>query len=149
MLWTALMPLTYITYISIPWAQNFWVVTLEYFILLLFLFAELNSYARWQWWNKKLARTKQRLIAPWLKKGQGILEVGAGNGALTFVLRENGLDITALDKVDNSHFETVKPVLADGAQMPFDDKAFDVVQLITMLHHTPDPDAVLKEAGTL
>jgi ubiquinone/menaquinone biosynthesis C-methylase UbiE len=37
-------------------------------------------------------------------------------------------------------------VIYNGEKLPFDDLAFDTTLLITVLHHTPDPDAVLQEA---
>ena len=34
----------------------------------------------------------------------------------------------------------------DGERLPFADKSFDACTIITVLHHTPDPDAILREA---
>jgi ubiquinone/menaquinone biosynthesis C-methylase UbiE len=38
-------------------------------------------------------------------------------------------------------------VIANATDLPFDDAQFDVGLLLTVLHHTPDPDRVLREAA--
>jgi hypothetical protein len=42
---------------------------------------------------------------------------------------------------------TVVPQLVDGVTLPYSDDAFAVGLLITVLHHTPDPEQVLAEAA--
>jgi ubiquinone/menaquinone biosynthesis C-methylase UbiE len=37
-----------------------------------------------------------------------------------------------------------KPVLYDGKKMPFKDNVFDAALLITVLHHTPDPESIVR-----
>lgn len=146
-LWAMLLPITYITYAVDPWQQNTWLITVEYLLVAALFLAEVNSYVVWPWWSRFKAKTKSKLLLPYLKKGEKVLEVGAGNAALTVLLRESGIPVTALDVEDGSHFEDVVPVLASGISMPFEDHQFDTVQMITMLHHTSDPDALIREAS--
>ena len=54
--------------------------------------------------------------------------------------------MTALDVANVSFIDSITPVIYDGVAMPFDKASFDVVLLITMLHHTPTPERVLMEA---
>ncbi|MCH2440074.1 MAG: class I SAM-dependent methyltransferase [Candidatus Poseidoniia archaeon] len=38
------------------------------------------------------------------------------------------------------------PVIFDGKQIPFEDDAFDLAIVLTVLHHTSNPEEVLREA---
>ena len=53
--------------------------------------------------------------------------------------------MTSLDITDKTIVPGVRPVLYDGARMPFEDDEFDVALAITVLHHIEDPDATLRE----
>jgi len=54
--------------------------------------------------------------------------------------------IRPLDIADKSLFEKIKVEVYDGETFPFEDKQFDVCQLITMLHHTTNADDLIREA---
>ncbi len=93
------------------------------------------------WWIR-------RKIAPFidhLSPNETIIDIGSGNGLICHYLREQGFRVTPLDVVDMAYNETVRPVVYDGNVMPFDDKTFDVAMILTVLHHTPAPEVVLKE----
>jgi alpha-1,6-mannosyltransferase len=91
-------------------------------------------------------RIKEGRIAALLGPGQSLVDIGAGNGGLAHALMGRGHPVTAVDVKDISFFEDVKPIVYDGKRLPFADRSFDVALLITVLHHTPDPDAILAEA---
>lgn len=84
---------------------------------------------------------------PFIGKGNSVLDIGCGTGNVCECLRNRGLKVTPLDVRNLSFVDDLSPVLYDGRSMPFPDVAFDVGLLITVLHHTPDPLAVLKEAA--
>ena len=42
--------------------------------------------------------------------------------------------------------ESLKVEVYDGQKFPFEDKSFDVCQLITMLHHTTNAEELVREA---
>ena len=71
------------------------------------------------------------------------LEIGKGSGVVSFVLQNQGIDVTTLD-VD----KRVSPdVVGDVRQLPFRDKSFDTVLCCQVLEHLPfsDFEQSLKE----
>lgn len=79
-------------------------------------------------------------VRPLLRPGDTVLDVGCGSG---YVLAELAAEraVTGIDIVD-----TRAPQLPpfpfqkyDGLQLPFADDSFDVVLLIFVLHHVPNP----------
>ena len=92
------------------------------------------------------AKRKRDWIAPYLPSRAHILEIGSGPGSVLSLLRADGRNVTAVDVTDTSYNDTLQPILYDGARLPYDDDSFDVALLLTVLHHTHDPDAILREA---
>jgi len=89
---------------------------------------------------------KRKRLLPFLNKGEKLLEVGAGNGALLVLLGNEGMKMQSLDIADKSLFKEVNVTVYDGEKFPFSDKQFDVCQLITMLHHTTNAEELIREA---
>lgn len=85
-------------------------------------------------------------LAPLLRKGERILDIGAGGCTVAAGLRELGHDIHPVDIRDQSCVPSLRPQLYDGERLPFTDQSFDVALLITVLHHIADPDQTLREA---
>ena len=81
-----------------------------------------------------------------LPRESRILDIGGGWGFYAEPLQKRGHHVTVLDVVKPG-FQKAPVVIYDpGSPIPFPDKSFDVSLLITVLHHIPDPVAVLKEA---
>jgi SAM-dependent methyltransferase len=97
--------------------------------------------ARWR------VREKLSAIAPFLNKADRILDVGAGNCVLCESLQQAGFEVTPLDIENLSFLKDISPVLYDGKTIPFAEDTFDVALVITVLHHTSDPDALLAEVS--
>jgi len=100
----------------------------------------------------RLGRTRAQrlldLVEPYLASTDRILDLGCGTCNIAEVLIERGYARpTLLDVEDFSFVEALTPQLYDGSVIPFEDKGFDVVLLITVLHHTPDPERILGEAA--
>ncbi|WP_196894420.1 class I SAM-dependent methyltransferase [Aureivirga marina] len=100
----------------------------------------------YQKWCLKKAQIKYDRLFSLYNPKQKILDIGIGNGALNFLFQQNGLNITGLDIKNKSAFTEVNPVLYSGKKLPFKDKSFDVVQIITVLHHIDDPELTVREA---
>ena len=92
------------------------------------------------------ARRKLNLVRPWLEPDHKILEIGSGPGSVLAAFRAAGYQVGGLDIADSSYRDDLSPTLYDGQVMPYPDGAFDTAMLLTVLHHTPDPDAILREA---
>ena len=83
---------------------------------------------------------------PWIPSGSQVLDVGGGWGFYAGPLERRGHHLTVLDVVKPG-FQKSPVVVYEGGRFPFADKSFDVSLLVTMLHHVPDPSAVILEAG--
>src|ERR1039458_1438910 len=76
-----------------------------------------------------------------------VLDVGCGDGLISAVLlsRRPDLSLRGIDVLPRSR--THIPVeMFDGSRIPFDDQSFDAVLFSDVLHHTPHPAALLREA---
>lgn len=84
-----------------------------------------------------------RLIPP----GARVLDVGCGDGLLTQQIAVNRVDVTISGVEVNGRQDTKIPVEHfDGRKLPYQDKQFDVVLFVDVLHHTVDPIGLLREA---
>ena len=97
----------------------------------------------WRW----DARRKLGWIRHWLSSEDRILEIGSGPGSVLYEFRAAGFVVSGIDIRDTSADDDLRPDLYDGVTLPFADGAFDTALLLTMLHHTRDPDAILREAA--
>ncbi|MGK0384471.1 MAG: SAM-dependent methyltransferase [Bacteroidia bacterium] len=147
LLWLMLVPLSYHAFGYADYHENLWVIALEYVPVYLLMLFELNVFALLEKkWALKRAEVKKKRLFPFLNKGEAVLEVGAGNGALSVLLGNEGVMIQPLDIVDKSLFKEVNVRVYDGEKFPFSDKQFDACQLITMLHHTTNAEELIREA---
>jgi SAM-dependent methyltransferase len=77
-----------------------------------------------------------------------VCELGPGAGDDADALGAAGYDVVGVDlRPDLRHPASAWPiVVADAAHLPFADRAFDAVIANRVLHHTPDPHRVLRQA---
>lgn len=80
-----------------------------------------------------------------LKPESQVLDIGGGWGFYAKPIEKRGHNLTVLDVVKPG-FQKAPVIIYDGGRMPFESKSFDASILVTMLHHTPDPVSILKEA---
>jgi len=92
------------------------------------------------------ARGVIQTIQRHLREGDKILDVGAGTCNIAEILCEHGHHVTALDVKDQSRVPGIRPVIYDGCSIPFPDGSFDAALLVTILHHTPNPERIITEA---
>lgn len=81
-----------------------------------------------------------------LKQKDKTIDLGAGTCLFTKLLKDKGYDIQPVDIKNRSYYPEVDVFVYDGEHLPFKDNTFDVCLLRSVLHHTPDPEVVLKEA---
>lgn len=86
------------------------------------------------------------MIAKHLRPGDRLLDVGCGSGLLAAALAEHRPDVTVHGVETNVRPDAAVEVTAyDGRTLPFPDGAFDAVLVADVLHHDPNPVAVLAE----
>ncbi len=78
--------------------------------------------------------------------GPTILDIGAGGGHVTRLLKVRGYDVSALDIKNNVKIPKIPLILFDGQKIPFSDKSFDTSLILTVLHHTKTQDELIAEA---
>ncbi len=74
-----------------------------------------------------------------------ILDIGGGWGFYHEPLRTRGHQHVVLDVIKPG-LQKCPVVIYDGSRIPFPDRSFDVSLFVTVLHHIPDPEAVIREA---
>ena len=96
--------------------------------------------------NRRTAIILSR-IKSHLPKNKKILDIGCGLGLLSSSIKDKGYDLTAIDIHDISVAENIKPIIYDGSELPFKKNEFDTALFITVLHHTPYPQNLIKDAS--
>jgi SAM-dependent methyltransferase len=85
------------------------------------------------------------LLAPYLPSYGRVLDIGAGTGHNGVALsRQQPLQIVNLDVAD-LHVVGERPVLFNGASIPFADDSFDAALMLFVLQYSPDPIQLLRE----
>ncbi|PIR66316.1 MAG: SAM-dependent methyltransferase [Parcubacteria group bacterium CG10_big_fil_rev_8_21_14_0_10_36_14] len=92
------------------------------------------------------ARDMVKKIQSFLDKKDLILDIGSGTCNVCEILSNKGYKITPLDVQNLSFVNNMKPVIYDGNKIPFNDNRFDKSLILTVLHHTPEPEKILYEA---
>jgi len=85
----------------------------------------------------------------WLHFQGWHIEIGSGPGSVLDVMREQDYEVDGLDIRDSSFRQDLRPILYDGESMPFAIEAYHTALLPTILHHTPDPEHIIKEAARI
>jgi SAM-dependent methyltransferase len=96
----------------------------------------------------RLPRTERvaRPLAELAGEAATILDVGAGDGRVgAAVAAYIGARAAGVDVKPNAE-SLVATTPFDGVNLPFDTRAFDVVLLSDVLHHSADPLALLRES---
>ena len=91
------------------------------------------------------------LIVPLLREGDRVLDVGCGWGELGATLMRDprcpaSVRVEGLERVKRGN-EMIPVTEYDGATIPFEDGAYDVVILADVIHHDPEPDRLIAECS--
>jgi SAM-dependent methyltransferase len=89
-----------------------------------------------------------RTLATQIDDDATVLDVGCGDGSvdLAILALKPRIQIEGIDVFvrTNAKFKTT---VFDGRQLPFPNKHFDYVMFVDVLHHTNDPEILLREAA--
>jgi len=96
---------------------------------------------------RKRSETVVSRIKPYIKKGIKLIDIGSGSGDVASLLQSQGFEVTPVDVADFHGPRMIKTTIYDGKTLPFKDKSFDTALLLMVMHHTPNPEIVFKEAS--
>ncbi len=117
--------------------------------------SEIPDYERFDystvWKGRRIEdRAEKEIVSRWAAGETGI-ELGGGFGRITQVIEKRVGRMFMLDyslrNLRRASSRLMKTTLVRGTldRLPFDDKVFDFVALIRVIHHVPDPDSLLSE----
>lgn len=92
-------------------------------------------------------RVLARTFAGLIPANAAVLDVGTGDGTIAELLQQLRPDVR-LSGVEFAPRDDCRiPVqLIDGRRLPFENNAFNVVMFCDVIHHIPEPDALLADA---
>lgn len=85
-------------------------------------------------------------IEKFFKKDDYILDLGSGSCTVSDILLKKEYNIVSLDIQNLSLVNNLSPIIYDGKNIPFKDNTFDKALIFTVLHHTQNPEEMLKKA---
>lgn len=95
------------------------------------------------------AKRKLRWMQDWVATPDKMIEIGSGPGSVLDVMRENDFTVDGLDIKDSAYRPDLKAHIYDGRTMPFKAQSYDIALLPTILHHTPNPDHIIRESARI
>jgi len=90
--------------------------------------------------------TQVESFLPIMQKKGKILDLGCGQCIHSKQLIDLGYNVTSVDVRARSKYPDIIPIIYDGKRLPFADNTFDTCLIIAVLHHTTNPELVLREA---
>lgn len=99
-------------------------------------------------WREYVRGTKYKTHADYVKKWvqeKKILDVGAGDGVITYLLGATGID-NEKNAVHIAQTIGVNVTYGDAYNLPYPDSHFDAVTMIDVLEHFGEPEKALEEA---
>jgi SAM-dependent methyltransferase len=101
----------------------------------------------WRWDAVRKADLIDSFVSSEMPDGSpSVLEIGSGPGTLLETLRARRYRVDGADVKNGAYRAGLEPVLYDGKVLPFEDGAYDLGLLFTVLHHVREPETVLREA---
>lgn len=97
--------------------------------------------------EKRRVQVLARHFAALMPATVRVLDVGCGDGAIDFLIQQLKPEVS-IDGIDVlvRPFTRIPVKPFDGTHIPYADNSFDAVMFVDVLHHTPDPLALLREA---
>jgi SAM-dependent methyltransferase len=104
-----------------------------------------NLHGSWIY-EKRIARLST-LLSDLFPANSSLLDVGCGDAKLAWSLLQKRPDLRIEGSDVLVREKTYLPVRQyDGSQLPYQDLSFDGTMLIDVLHHTQNPELLLREA---
>jgi len=103
------------------------------------------------WKGRRIEDIVEKAIVSRWAVGETGIELGGGFGRITQVIEKRVRQTFMLDYSLNnlwrasSRLKKTTLVRSTLERLPFDDSVFDFIALIRVIHHVPDPDALLAE----
>ena len=98
--------------------------------------------------HSRRVRQLCRHLSDLIPENAKVLDVGCGDGLLAGLIQKQrpDVDIRGIDIMvrEKTHIRVAK---FDGSVIPYEDNSFDVVTFVDVLHHTDDPNVLLREAA--
>jgi SAM-dependent methyltransferase len=96
-------------------------------------------------YRRRILKMLRPLLAPHVPFARA-LDYGSGDGLFARLFEDEQIarDIVPVDVQPRKRCH-VDPVIYDGRQLPFDDRSFDLVYAMDVLHHCDDPRASLRD----
>ena len=92
------------------------------------------------------AKFKIERISEYLSLKDKILDIGTGPGSVCLLMNREGYNLTPVDVIDQTLSSELIPEIYDGKKLPYNNSSFDTALILTVLHHTSNPEKVLSEA---
>lgn len=99
--------------------------------------------------SSRRAKNYSNFLKDYIGKNKKILDIGLGDGTIAKQISlDCNADITGIDVIDYNKTD-IPLTIYDGKKINFKDSSFDTVLIIVTLHHTEDPEQVIREAKRL
>jgi len=96
---------------------------------------------------RKRSETVVSRIMPYINDSNKIVDIGSGTGDIANLIITQGKNITPVDVTDFHGPRMIKTIIYDGKTLPFKAESFDTALLLMVMHHTPNPEVIFKEAA--
>lgn len=93
------------------------------------------------------AKVIAKRLEQYINDDEKILDIGAGTCNVCKILIERGYKVNPIDIKNWSLVEGINPIIYDGNHLPFNKDKFEVTLILFVLHHSLDPENVLREAS--
>ena len=99
------------------------------------------------WGAKNRTERLVKKLSPYLRNVKSLLDVGSADGKIASrLVQENPNMIVECFDVVLQKEPSIPVKKYDGKSLPFKEGSFECVMLVDVLHHTDDPEILLKEA---